>query len=272
MPKQGDDVMKTLKTRNGILFLLLMAGLIFNILWSVRLELKAATAESLVDEHHNELKKNRDTLDVQEFARFVKSGAGAGNRIWITNEGMELSADEQRKSINLDNKGMIIGVKSQKTGDKIINITEDYIFLSGAGGDGCEVMLSKASGFKCQVLPKQGLPFNFSMDPELKEIYMGVGPKDFYVKLDTGKQQIEVKKDNSVIRIGKGDFGEGIELGEFDTGTIAVNKGKGVGIAGKEELRITFDGEINITSKGNISIRSEQGDVKINGKKLLLNE
>jgi hypothetical protein len=90
--------------------------------------------------------------------------------------------------------------------------------------------------------------------------------------IDPQKEQIEVKKGRSVLRIGKGTFGEGVEFGEFDTGTIAITKGKGIGIKGKVPFQIEFDGNIDIKAKGNISILSEKGDVRINGKTVRLNK
>jgi hypothetical protein len=337
MAKQGDDVMKILKTRNGILFLLLMAGLIFNILWSLRLESAAQELSAKVIEHHSMLSQNKDVLSMLNV--FMRQVAGAAGISSITADGNGVEILAGKNSIKLDGNSIFLGstetqliiddsgmglhwpaqdmhLSLDKTNDSasIYSVEADMqislfpgkkeIILSAGGDAGSEVKLSKDEislrrgsldfwmdeddGVNFQVRPKEGKPLNFSMDPTLKEMYMGVGGEDFYVKFYSDTERIVVRQGKSFLGLGPGPEGYGAfiqlrtDAGETSSGkgiSISENKGihitsedKRMDIHGKELLDIDFDGDINIKAKGNIKIRSEQGDVKINGKKLLLNE
>ena len=263
--------MKTLKSRNGILFLLLMAGLIFNILWSGRLESQPQELTAKVFEHHKNLMRNSDDLEqLDSFMRTVGAMMIAmdNDAIVIGNKGNpELGFAITTKS-GMYKENAVILFAGGDAGSKV-KLSNDEIYIKHGFLD---FGMDKDTGLSFQVRPQKGDPLNFSMDPDSNDITIDIGGKDFYVKLNSQKQQIEIKKDKSVVRIGKGSFGEGVELGEFDTGTIAIARGKGVAIEGAQSLGIYFDGDINIGAKGNVNIRSDNGDVKINGKKVRINE
>jgi hypothetical protein len=134
-------------------------------------------------------------------------------------------------------------------------------------------------------LKKDGIVLSFDetqaiLDNQRFTIYGGLSGAGFY--MDMKKGLIEAQKESSILRVGSGTHGEGIELGEIDTGTFAITKDKGVGllaaksnpmiIQGENNLKIAFDGDIEINAKGNINIRSENGQIKINGQEIHLNE
>ncbi len=83
-----------------------------------------------------------------------------------------------------------------------------------------------------------------------------------------------------ILRVGQGKSGRGIELGHTREGTLAIAQGKGVGLSaynkmlikGEKSLGVDFKGDVNISANGNINIRSKNGDVRINGKKIHLND
>lgn len=239
--------MKTLITRNGFLFLLLMAGLTFNILWSARLESTAQDISAKVTEHHGMLSQNKDILSaLSAFMRAVPP----------------YSINMDDKTINLQGLDARIKIGADKTGGGIIQLK---------AGEKHAVTLDKQEGIGLQSLNK---PILLTAGPNFGEISF---------KIDPEKQRIYIKTgDNYGIGIGKsGDLGRWISLKLGDTKAITLAENKGVGlnsddkpveILGKKSLEIDFEGDINISSKGNINIRSEKGNVKINGKRIDLNE
>ena len=107
---------------------------------------------------------------------------------------------------------------------------------------------------------------------------LSLGDGTFIQLKDEG---ILLKKEKSQIKIGKGDTGEGLEMSELGTGSMTINKGKGVDlesgqdpfhISGGDRLEVSFGGDIEINANGNIDINAPLGEVRIKGKKIRLNE
>lgn len=276
--------MKPVKTGNRIFFLLLMAGLIFNIFWSRRLETTAQELSSRVDEHHNSLSQNEDSLTkLKLFSRTtvggqmielrdkdVLIGAGDGEvtiRVGEKKRDFEIALLPKHDLIRIEKGNSHIWLGNSGTGH-----VKNGIYITSSAGPG------KGSGFWVE---ERGIQMKI-IDGGDFSISVQKGEAKLQLDIDPENELIEVKKDRSVIRIGKGSIGEGVELGQFDTGTVALTKGEGVGlsaregnpmtITGKDKLDIDFDGDININAKGNINIRSSNGDVKINGKNVRFNE
>lgn len=230
--------MRAITKKNYILLVLLMAGLIFNILWSARLDSAAQELSAKMLELNLALAQNRDLLSaVNIFQRSVPPYS-----IQLDDKGIGLSAASKKITMNM--QGVFLG--DQKTQ---LGIEDEGIGMHNVGAD-----------LHLDLDTKSDSASLYSINTDLN---MGIYPKN---------KRIELQAGSSVVRIGEGSLGKGVELGEFDTGTFAITKGKGVGIKGKESLQINFDGDIEIKANGNIRISSAQGTVRINGTKIYLNE
>lgn len=254
--------MKRIKVTESGLVMILIAAFLGNILWSASIQSQTTELSSKVIEHHGMLSQNKDILSVlDEFMRSVTGAAGV-NSIVLNEEGITLDVGIDTK-VSILNKDLI-RIKKDKA-----------VILVGKGpghmeGVAMGSMFSTVKGSTISASEK-GIAM-MALDTGPVKISAGKGKGEIGLIIDPQKEQIEVKKDRSVVRVGKGAFGEGIEFGEFDTGTIAITKGKGIGIKGKAPFRVEFDGDIDIKAKGNINILSKEGDVRINGKAVRLNE
>ncbi len=297
--------MKLFDIKNKMLFTLLIVGVTFNILWSMRLETRADKLGTIVDQYHDRLMKLEDSFPVplEHFSRTVGSSemdiisdgihmtsdsisldtkdkktkfymdSGTENSVWCSAEGSVLSLQPHHASLTHSNKSM----------ELIGDVTADSEGIKLHSNQMIRLQLDE---MKRIVLKNDGIVLAFDetqamLDSERFTIHGGLSkPVGFY--MDMKKGLIEAQKELSVLRVGSGKIGEGVELGEFDTGTLAITKGKGVGLAakksspmkihGENDLTVAFDGNIEIKAKGDINIRSENGQIKINGQEIHLNE
>ena len=296
--------MKLFDIKNKAVFTLLIFGVAFNILWSMRLETRADKLGNIVDQYLDRLMALEDSFPVplEHFNRTVGSSemdfllnsihmtsdhisldtkdkktkfymnSGTENSVWCSAEGSVLSLEPHHASLTHFNK----------SGDLIGNVTADSEGIKLHSNQMIRLQLDE---MKRIVLKNDGIVLAFDetqamLDSERFTIHGGLSGAGFY--MDMKKGLIEAQKDTSVVRVGSGKLGEGVELGEFDTGTLAITKGKGVGlrakksspmlIRGENDLTVAFDGNISINAKGNINIRSENGQIKINGQEIHLNE
>ena len=149
---------------------------------------------------------------------------------------------------------------SETVSDPILQINESFciVFANSA--------VQRVFGYTAEELLKK--EFSSLFPPSVHNRYDEVFRK--YFVIDEAHRQAS-------------DLGNTIEvLGQNKTGTIAVTKGKGIGIkagkespvriSGEDKLEIEFDGEISITAVGDINITSTSGNVTINGKRIDLNQ
>jgi uncharacterized protein (DUF2345 family) len=61
-------------------------------------------------------------------------------------------------------------------------------------------------------------------------------------------------------------------MGEKNFATLGINKNEGIGLRTKKKIILHADSELIIEAKGDIDIHSTNGVVKINGKKVYLNQ
>ena len=254
--------MKRIKVTESGLVMILIAAFLGNIIWSASIQSQTMELSAKVIEHHGMLSQNKDILSVLDlFMRSVVGAAGV-NSIVLDKEGVTLN-------VGIDTKVSILNK------DHIRIKKDKALILVGKGpghkeGVAMGSMLSPIKGSTISASEK-GIAM-LALDTGPVKISAGKGKSEIGLIIDPQKEQIEIKKGRSVVRVGKGSFGEGVEFGEFDTGTIAITKGKGIGIKGNVPFQIEFDGDIDIKAKGNINILSEKGDVRIHGKTVRLNE
>jgi hypothetical protein len=299
--------MKYVTSKNGVLFLLLIGGLTFNILWSMRLEIKAAAVKSRVDEYHERLERGFDDLDgLTSFHRQVED-----NDIRMEGFSIQLRAGENFIEVD-QNSGSSLSygentqVLCDETGTGI---------LTGPVGRASQLLVRDKDIM--MVVGDNPGAFYFRLDAEQEKLLLvkdkaviGIGKGETGEGVEIGEveagtiavikdkgvgiaarpgkpvnikggNKIELTKDQCKVRVGEGSLGEGVELGEFDTGTIAVTKGRGVAILGtkghpieitaEERLYVTSLGNIDIEAKGSINISSTNGQVRINGQQVHLN-
>jgi hypothetical protein len=240
-----------------IAFLLLLGFMI------IRLELKAASLQSRWEEHQKSLKKNEDILDnLNYFWRKVKKGQIILDDNYSSVEYDESEVTLYDKRIILKSKGdvNIIGGEEIKIGhppnhtvfytkkdgdiaiapshDKRIGYQkkEDFIFMLN---NGSRVFLGEA----------EFSPFGKSQG--IHVISKDLGPK------------LSVNHNGIVLRIQRKQ-GEFCIVMSADKDYINISKGESV---------ITLEKEnIDIQAKGDINLKSINGNVNIDGKKISLNE
>jgi hypothetical protein len=224
---------------NLVIFWLLIGGLVLNILWSFRLELQAKNLQTIVENYHLSLNENMDEIyNLKSFHRSAENGS--------------ISAKNDSASFWLNSNGQIGMAQGQSW--ITMNKEEDNIihFLSkGTGPSHSEMMLSE-DGFSLKARGKNE-PVNFKMDGEY----------------------IDIRHHNSILKIGNIPMGEGISMGVKDWGTVAIIKDEGIGLVSSKKIILEAQGEhaeLAIVSDGDINIRSKNGVVKINGKKIHMNK
>ena len=116
---------------------------------------------------------------------------------------------------------------------------------------------------------------------QTSEIYMrskgrlGINAGDNSIEMMSDKGLIDIRHHDSILKIGKAPEGEGISMGQKDWGSMVIHKGKGVGIVSAKKIILEARGEhaeLTIVADGDINIRSKNGVVKINGKKIYMNK
>ena len=98
--------------------------------------------------------------------------------------------------------------------------------------------------------------------------------KDFHLHMKRDEGLIELRHHDSIFRVGKTPQGEGIAMGDKE-GSLIIRKGKGVGLVSTKQIRLEATGEhskLTIEADGDINIRSKNGVVRINGKKIKMNK
>ncbi len=290
--------------KNGFITLLLLAGIIINFIWSMRLEVEAAKARSLIDEHHASLQRNSDEL--ARLKRFYRSVGK--NDIDLQDQGIYITSGKYDLGFSADNNGIRLsscsraGTKdclpvelSAGSGKDRLKVTldpqkEHVVIRKGKAfvrvgkdrtglGESVQIKVGKTKAIK--VLEGKGIGIG-SLDDKMVGLWAG-SDSEFSLKIEPAKKRIAMKIDDTFgLEIGKsGNFGKWVSLKLDDNKSITLAEEKGIiimsdskpiTINGNKSLDINFHGSININSKGNINIRSEKGIVRINGKRILLNE
>jgi hypothetical protein len=223
--------MKFLNNRKGTLTFLLIVLLVVSCFLIVRLEIKAASLQSRLDEHHSELKNNSDELEnLSSFIRKINNNGITidGNKILIS-AGQSVVKLENNK-ISIETPGEIqIGNSSDinfgydKKNDALYMKNKGVSMHMGKLNDDKGKFLDYGTFFRTN----SGVQFTIRDEGISGWVPSNNGSYSF--KLAAKKKYVELKKDNSIIRF-EGD-----------------------------DISIEAPGDINITSKN--------GKVNINGKR-----
>ncbi len=245
--------MKIFKSPQKVLILFLSVLIVISFIMIVRLEGKAASLQSRLDEHHKSLEKNRDILDnLDSFSRMIKSSGISidGNKV-VINAGQS-SLTLQNNNIDISSDGRIaIGTPTKS----IINIKKNGdVFI---GPDNQKNLGYDKSIDKMYMLYKEtGLQIGTFKDKTGKNESTGImllGPKKDGPKVYISDNRINLSIRNKELAL---------ELN--DKKGFIIKQGQSEILLANNKLSIDVDGDINITSKN--------GNVNINGKKVNLNE
>ncbi len=222
--------MKYLKSRKGALTFLLVALLIVCCFWIVKSEIRAASLQSRLDEHHKQLQVNSDVL---EGLVFFNRGTSKAN-IHLTEDIAYISSE--LASIKLKNNK----VEIETPGDIQIgngkNIRfgyskeKDYFYMVHGGTKlnfGKHVTADGTIYYGAFIETESGNAFHISDE--------GVGA---WVNSDEGEYSLKLASKKKFVELKKGD----------------------------SKIRFESD-DINIEALGDINITSKNGKVNINGKR-----
>jgi hypothetical protein len=105
---------------------------------------------------------------------------------------------------------------------------------------------------------------------------MGDDREPFHLNMSHDKELIEIRQRGSFFQVGKAPVEDGIYqgvfMGEKNFATLGINKDEGIGLRTKERIILNAERELIIEADGDINIKSKNGVVKINGKKIHLNK
>jgi len=193
--------MKLFKSPQKILILFLSVLIVISFFMIVRLEGKAASLQSRLDEHHKSLKQNEDVLsNLKVFQRMIQVngiyldnklvGFFAGNsRLDMTNDEVKLSSDD-----------IEIGPSTNKALGYSKN--EDYIYMYH---NKSRILLGQI-GFKSG--KKQGIHIvSKDKGPRLAVVEDGIlltvpdKQGDYKISMAPSKDYIKISKDESVIKL-----------------------------------------------------------------------
>jgi len=182
--------MKSFKSPQKVLILFLSVLIVISFIMIVRLEGKAASLKSRLDEHHKSLEKNKDVLEnLDSFTRKIKN-----NGITINGNKIKLSTD--KSSLELGKDMMTLGASSDvffeydhKRDLIAMKNKSQYIVIGKLGDKGKEVETVHISGGskgkqmlviedEAIVLGVRGLkdgPLQFEIRPKIGAIHMGQG-------------------------------------------------------------------------------------------------
>jgi hypothetical protein len=290
---------------NRVVFWLLMGVLVLNILWSLRLELQAKTTETIVQQYHLNLNKKIDKLeDLKEFSR------SADEIIFGTNDkkmGFVMSRDSGQLAMHSKDNAIAIGrflLPSGETseqvrtsaGDAYMHQSSDDIIL-GFRDKKMEFVMSRDSGQLAMHSKDNAITIGRFLLPSGEtseqvrtsagDAYMHQSSDDiilgfrtsrnrpFHLSMNSKDRLIELRHQDSIFRVGKTPQGEGIAMGEKDSGSLIIRKDKGIGLTSTKKIILESRGEhaeLSIVADGDINIRSRNGVVKINGKKIHMNK
>ena len=233
---------------NQVIFWLLIGGLVLNILWSLRLELQAKTAKTIVEEYHSNLNQKSDILlDMKEF--------------WRRADEISIKTNDQKMMIEMtpNLKKIDIGV-----GDETITIGRLDSASSGLG-NGILLSTTGTGGSTYMLQTSKGIRLN-----------LGDASSPFHFKMGRDKELIEIRHRNSFFQVGEAPVGnsfyQGVFMGEKNYATLGINKDEGIGLITKKRIQLEAESELSIVAEGDINIRSKNGVVKINGKKIYMSK
>lgn len=193
------------------------------VFWIVRVEIKAESLASRVDELHASLKKNQDNLDYLDlFHRGVKN-----NEIRMDATMLELRS--YLTAMGLTDKRITM------------QLHDSWFFLDDKG-----VALSRGNNNEQMV----------SVTDNGIKIRVGKG-NDFYIDVSTTQENITINKGDSRILVGNSTTAAsgggtsshtGVLIGEANTGTIGVAKDKGIALKTKDknDISIKVDDEFYV--------------------------
>ena len=278
--------MKTSMLKSKFLYGLLILGIVFNILWSMRIETKAEKLGSLLEKYHANLQALHDVFpeDLKEFTRTVKSNKGEGRNASIE----LLFKGQNQSSILMDDTGFdALGQTAQlRTGPgkayprvfvwNLDDPKEQPIAGIGYPGGFLQIWRDHAELQSGKRGEKHSI-VNLRKDLLSLEL-VGSGGGEKHASVQMSEETCSVNSRNTWI-IG-GDWLDESTLGSgslhIDTNGLVLGFGgveKRVTIKmDKDGIHIGGEAGINIKSKGDINIKSTNGQVNINGKTIHLNE
>lgn len=194
------------------------------IFWIVRVELKAAALASRLEEHHLSLQKNEDVLE--NLNKFVRSVAD--NEIQINSNDVQLVAGDNVISMDA-------------TGGKITNLKSSTWITWD------EQKISLQSGNKNKVTMDINDDGFFVYPESRNDMYFRLLPNLENIQLMSGKSGILLGK-TTLTSGGIMDQIDGIVLGEFNSGSIAIAKGKGIAIGTNQKgpIILKYNDDFNI--------------------------
>jgi hypothetical protein len=204
--------MKFLKSPKGAFTFLLIALLIASFFWIVRSEIRAASLQSRLDEHHTQLKNNADILEnLGSFVRKINNNGITidGNKVLIASDQSIIKLE--KNNIEIEAKGDItIGPSSQK--DLGYDKNEDYIYMRNGEsrivlgeiidndkkslGNGIN-LISKTGGTSLTVTQDKITLYVPSKDGHYK---LWIDPTQQLVGLKQGQSSILIRNDSVLVR------------------------------------------------------------------------
>ena len=223
---------------NRVIFWLLIGALVLNIVWSLRLELQAQTTQTLVEKYHLNLNNKLDVLtDLKEFKRW---------------------ADHIEIGSNVE--GPIMYLDSDNVGFKITGGSGPLFQLGMFGKKDLFQIACNKSYFNVGKIP-------FSDKSVIEGIHMGHREGgDFAISKKDGTAIADKRMVLLKLRA-SGENSKEIQL------EMRRDKGEGlVKISNQNSVLRVDSKNISIEADGDINIRSNNGEVKINGKKIHMNK
>lgn len=223
--------MKFLKSPKDAITFLLVALLVVSCFWIVKSELKAASLQSRLDEHHKQLQNNSDVLEnLSSFIRKINNNG-------ITIDGNKILIAAGQSVIKLENNKISIETPGEIQIGNSSDINFGYDKKSDAlymKNKGVSMHMGKLNDDKGKFLDygtffRTNSGVQFTIRDEGISGWVPSNNGSYSFKLAAKKKYVELKKDNSIIRF-EGD-----------------------------DISIEAPGDINITSKN--------GKVNINGKR-----
>jgi len=114
----------------------------------------------------------------------------------------------------------------------------------------------------------------------LKGINLALGSQGddgepFHLNMSRDNELVEIRHRGSFFQVGEapveGEIFQGVFMGEKNHATLGINKNEGIGLITKKTITLNAQDELSIVADGDINIRSKNGVVKINGKKIYMN-
>ncbi len=223
--------MKFLKSRKGAFTFLLITLLVASFFWIVKSEIRAASLQSQLEEHHKQLKGNSDVLDgLVTFFRGTKTGS--------------IMATENLAA-------MIAGLAS-------ITLKDDKVEIETPGdiqiGNGKDIRFGYNKEKDYIYMVNGGIKLNFGKHANADgTLHYGVF--------------IETESDGNTVHISDEGVGAWVSSDDGEYSLKLASKKKFVELK-KGNSKIRFEGDdISIEAEGNINITSKNGKVNINGKR-----